>query len=232
AKEKNIKIINSAETPEIAASVSELVFGGLISLIRNIPYADSSTKAAKWEKKACKGVLLDGLLYGKTIGIIGFGRIGHAVAKKALAFDMKVLTYDPHPPKENPKHVQLVELNNLLNRSDIITLHIPSIKGPGGTENFFNAEKIKKCKDGAVVVNTSRAAIWDEQAVVEALKKGKLGGAVVDVFIQEKVDSPSEHVYDQVKEKTILTPHLGSQTVGCQKASAKHLVEKIKEMAL
>ncbi|MFC2153975.1 NAD(P)-dependent oxidoreductase [Candidatus Altiarchaeota archaeon] len=230
AGEKGIEVINSAETPEIAGSVSELVFAGLGALIREIPRADSSTKSGKWEKKKFKSVVLNGLLHGKTFGVIGYGRIGRMVAEKALAYHMNVLIYDVKSSgKDLPSGCEFVGIDKLLANSDVISLHIPSVKGPEGTENFLDAEKILKMKDGAVAVNTSRAAVWDEEAVVNALKSGKLGGVVVDVFTEEKENSPSVKLYEPVQDKVILTPHLGSQTIATQKASSKLLVQRIKE---
>jgi len=202
AEDRSIIVKNTPGASTVA--VAELTMALLLALVRKIPEADSSMKNVKWNKKALKGCEL----YQKTLGLIGSGRIGMAVAKRAQAFEMKVIAYDPYVDDSalikmniEPLH----GLNNLLERADIISLHLPRTKE---TTHLINRETIHRMKDGAILVNVARGGIVDEQALYEALKSGKLEGAAIDVWEKEPTgDSPLFEL-----DNVVLTPHLGAST--------------------
>ena len=223
AEAKGIKVMNtpSASTP----SVAEHTFALLLSLIRSIPQTDNSMKAGKWEKKKFEGVEL----YNKTLGLIGSGRIGLSVAKKAQAFDMKVIAYDPYADEKTlKKHgVTLVKsVDELIKEADVISLHIPKTEE---TKNILNKERIDKMKNGAIIVNAARGGVVDEAALYEALKSGKLFGAALDVFAAE----PPENSPLLTLPNVVLAPHIGAATKEAQDRigieAAKTVVEFFKK---
>ncbi len=200
AKEITVKNTPGAST----VSVAEHTFALLLSLIRQIYKADKSMKQGKWEKKALKGAEL----YKKTLGLIGSGRIGMAVSKRAQAFEMNVIAYDPYVEDSVLKEAGIHPVNSLdelLPMADIISLHIPKTDE---TVHIINSEAINKMKDGAVLINAGRGGTVDEQAVYDALKSGKLKGAALDVFEKEPLENSPLIELDNI----ILTPHLGAST--------------------
>ena len=218
AKSRSIEIINTPEAPSEA--VAELTIGLIFSLLRKIPQADSSTKAKRWEKKQLKGRELA----GKSLGIIGFGRIGHLVGQYGKALGMKILVCDPHG-KEDAKLQEvggkLCSLDELLEQSDIITLHIPHTPE---TEGMLGENEFSRIKRGAFLVNTARAPIIDEKALINSLKNQNLAGAALDVFWYEPPFDSEIITLDNV----ILTPHLGGNTYEAQERIGQLLVKKIK----
>lgn len=217
AKKKGIAVVNSPEAPTIA--VTELVFGAILALMRNIIPADRTMKEGIWEKNLFTG----NELYGKTLGIIGFGRIGREVAIRARAFGMRITAYDPHITREDTRefNAELVELNTILRNSDIITLHLPLTDG---TRNILNEDRLKLMKKSAILVNAARGGIIDEKALYSVLKKGKIKGAALDVFENE----PPVNSKLLTLENVVLTPHLGASTEEAQINSGTVVVEKIR----
>jgi len=217
AKEKGVKVLNTPEAPAIA--VAELTIGLLLSLARQIPRADSSMKEGRWAKKEFRGWQLN----GKTLGVIGLGHIGEKVARLAKAFGMKILiTKRTPPPPEILKELEaeFVPLDELLRRSDIVSLHVPLTPQ---THHRIGEREIQLMKDGAFIINTSRGAVIDEKALFKALKSGKLGGAALDVY---EVEPPEDYSLMKLPN-VICTPHIGAQTVEAQRAAATLLAQKI-----
>ena len=217
-------MINAPEAPTY--SVAELVIGLMIAALRGIPRGDMALKEGKWIKKE----LLGRELNGKTLGIVGFGRIGQEVAKRALAFNMKVLTYDvigELAKKAEELGVEFVgttkeALYKLLKESDIITLHVPLLPS---TYHMIGREEISLMKNGAVIINTSRGGIIDEKALYEALKEGKIAAAALDVFENE----PPTDVSLKLAQlpNVVATPHIGASTEEAQRKAATIIAQKI-----
>jgi D-3-phosphoglycerate dehydrogenase len=213
AKEKGIKVANTPAATTI--SVAEITFGLMLSAVRQLGRANLSMKEHKWEKKALSGTEL----YGKTLGIIGGGRIGQAVAERALAFGMKVLIYDVIKV-ETKLNLKQVSLDELLAQADIITLHTPKqatpILGPG---------EFGKMKNGVIIVNAARGGVVDEAALLEALNSGKVKAAAMDVYAKEPpvdfalIDHPN----------VIASPHIGAAAEEGQKRAGLEVVRILKE---
>jgi D-3-phosphoglycerate dehydrogenase len=200
ATELGILVVNAPTANLVSAT--EHTFALLFALARQVPFADTSMKAGKWDRK------ITGLeLQGKTLGIIGFGRIGQKVAARARAFDMQVLAFDPFLDAAAARRleVELVSLDDLLRRSDAITFHTPLTDQ---TRNLLNRESIATMKKGALVINVGRGGVIDEAALLEALESGHLGGAALDVFSEE----PPKDLTLVRHPKVVATPHLGAQT--------------------
>ena len=218
AKEKGIKVLNAPGAS--AVSVAELVIGMMFALSRHIARGTMDLKEGRWTKKELKGVEIT----GKTLGIIGIGRIGREVAKRALGLGMKVLAYDPYV-KEIDMDVKLVELDELYRRSDYITLHVPLIPQ---TKHMINEEAIKKMKDGVFIINCARGGVVDEKALLDALKSGKVAGAGLDVF---ETEPPTSEVEKELLSlpNVVATPHIGASTKEGQKRVGKEIVQRIFE---
>ncbi|MEJ5166480.1 MAG: D-2-hydroxyacid dehydrogenase [Thermoanaerobaculia bacterium] len=199
AKEKGIEVMN---TPKASTeSVAELAIGLIFALARKIPQADRSMKEGKWEKKAFEGLEVG----GKTLGIIGIGRIGQSVAKKAKDLGMKVLAWDLYIKDSPLPFVKMVSKEELLKESDFISLHIPFEKDKGPT---LGEKEFEIIKEGAFIVNVARGGTVSEKALLEALKGGKIQGAAIDVFEKEPTDN-----MELVKHPNVIcTPHIGAST--------------------
>ncbi len=211
---RNVLVIN---TPGAATvSVAELAIGLMLSVLRKIPKADAGMKAKKWEKKDLTG----SELFGKTVGIVGFGKIGKAVAERILPFGVTVLAMDPHP-KPSPAY-SFVSLEELLRQSDIVTLHTALTEE---TRGMLSRERIALMKPGAVLVNTARGALVDEDALYDSLKGGKLAGAGIDVYSEEPYSSKLCELGN-----VVLTPHLGGDTAEGQARVGKELIERLTEI--
>ncbi len=220
AEKHNIKVINAEEAPSV--TVAELVMGLIISLLRNITVADHLMKEGKWAKSTLRGIELR----GKTIGIIGAGRIGIEVLRRCSAFEMNPIVFDIS--KEQLEKAQQLgaqiepDLDTLLQKADIITIHIPLT---AGSKNLINADKIKKMKDGVFLINAARGGIIDEKALYHALLEGKISGAGLDCYEEEP--SPNTELINL--ENVICTPHLGASTTEAQKTAAYIVAKKIIE---
>ena len=220
AAERDIRVCNCPGMNAIA--VAELAMGLILALDRKIPDNVADLRAGKWKKKfyakAGKG------LKGQTLGIIGAGRIGAELAKRALAFDMKVLYYHIGRQLELVDHPNTAraELDDLLLQSDIISIHVP---GGGATHHLIDERRLALMKDGAVLINTSRAGVIDEAVLIKALKEGKLSGAGLDVYADEPaaesptIDSPVTKV-----PNIYGTHHIGASTEQAQMAVAEEVV--------
>ncbi len=212
-KQKNIIVIN---TPGASTNaVAEHVIGLILALYRYIPKADKSMKSKLWEKKQFMGTEIE----GKTLGIIGFGRIGHAVAQKAKCLGMNVIAYDIRKKESN--YAKIVDLDYLLRTSDIITLHMALVES---THNFMDKGKLSKMKNGSILINTARGGLVDEDALYDALKSNHLFGACLDVYPKEPYTGKLIEL-----DNVVLTPHIAGSTYEAQLKIGKLLVEKIKE---
>jgi D-3-phosphoglycerate dehydrogenase len=197
ARSKGIKVHNTPEASSIA--VAELAFAMMLAIQRNIVRAHNTTKSGDWIKKQLKGQEL----YGKTLGLIGIGLIGTEVAKRAQAFGMNVIA---HRKSDKPsEYAKLVSLDEVLEKSDIISLHTPITEETNG---MINKDTIAKMKDGAILINTARGKLIVDEDLVEALNSGKIRYAGLDVYHSEPLkDSPLQNV-----DNILLIPHLGAQT--------------------
>jgi len=220
AKERGIKVVNSPGAS--SRSVAELVFGLLFAVARRIAFADRRMREGVWAKKQCLGTELE----GKTIGIVGFGRIGYQVAKIANAFGMRVLLYDPYPNEERSKEVggKFVDLETLLSESDVVTLHVPLVEQ---TYHLINEERLRLMKSSAILINAARGAVVDTEALVKALREGWIAGAGLDVFEEEPL--PKDHPLTKL-DNVVLTPHIGASTVEAQMRAGVQVAEQIVEI--
>jgi D-3-phosphoglycerate dehydrogenase len=217
AKAKNIQVINAVEAAMTA--VAELVLALMLSLARQIPRGDRAIRNGEWLKKELKGTELK----GKYLGIIGCGNIGRRLGRLAKGLYMNIIGFDVIPiDEEFSKDVGLMkaDLDTLLQSSDYISLHVPLLDS---THHMINEEKLSLMKNTAKIINTSRGGVIDEDALYEALKNGKLGGAALDVFENEPATNSKLATLDNV----ILTPHIGAQTKEAQSLAANVIAEKI-----
>ncbi|HPC23366.1 MAG: hydroxyacid dehydrogenase [Phycisphaerae bacterium] len=224
ATKKGIKVANCPGMNAIA--VAELVMGHMLNMDRRIADNVADARAHKWNKKEYSKAAG---LKGRTLGIVGVGRIGSAVAKRALAFEMNVLYYDVIPdikPADDP-HCKRASLDDLFKQSDIITLHVP---GTGETKHLVNAERIATMKKGAMIINTSRASVVDEPALIAALKSGHLKAAAVDVYDNEPAADAKEITSPLVDVPNLYgTHHIGASTDQAQAAVAEETVRIVRE---
>jgi D-3-phosphoglycerate dehydrogenase len=207
---------NSITTAEHAISL-------MLALARQIPEADSSTRAGKWEKNRFMGVEI----FGKTLGVIGCGNIGSIVADPAIGLKMKVIAYDPFLSAERALDlgVEKVELDELFRRADFITLHTPLTEH---TRNIIDAAALKRMKKGVRVVNCARGGLVDETALHDALKAGQVAGAAFDVFVEEPATSNPLFSLPNV----VCTPHLGAATSEAQENVALQIAEQMSDYLL
>jgi len=206
ATKKGIIVSNAPEGNTLAAT--EHTIGMMMALARNIPQATASLKKGEWKRSKFMGNEMN----GKTLGVVGFGRIGREVAKRAQALEMKVIAYDPFIPAEvgAAMGVEMMSVAELFTKADVITVHTPLIPS---TTHMVNTESIKTMKDGVRLINCARGGIIDEKALYDAIVSGKVAGAALDVFEQEPPTNSPLLTLDQV----IVTPHLGASTVEAQK---------------
>ncbi len=216
ATKKGIVVVNSPEGNTIAAA--EHTFAMLMSLARNIPQAAASMKLKKWEKSRFIGTEL----YGKTLGVVGAGKIGSRVISYAQAFGMKVVVFDPFVTEEYAKKlgVEVKSLDDVIKTADFITFHIPKNKE---TLHLINKEKISTMKDGVRLVNVARGGIIDENDLKEALISKKVAAAALDVF---EVEPLAENIFAEL-DNVITTPHLGASTLEAQVNVAVDVAEQI-----
>ncbi|MFH1318608.1 MAG: phosphoglycerate dehydrogenase, partial [Candidatus Omnitrophota bacterium] len=222
ATEKGVVVMNSPAGNTI--STCEHTLSMLLALSRNIPQANVSVKSGEWKRSKFMGVEL----YKKTLGIIGLGRIGVEVAKRALSFGMKVIAYDPYLSSDVGKtlKVESVELPVLFQKADFITLHTPI---SDATRHLISDKEFALMKDGVRIINCARGGIIDEDALIKAVKMGKVSGAAFDVFEKEPVDPNSELLK---LDNVIVSPHLGASTEEAQVNVAIEIAESIRDYLL
>jgi D-3-phosphoglycerate dehydrogenase len=199
-------------------STAEHTFSMMMALARKIPQAHATVQAGQWDRKSFQGVEL----YNKTLGIIGMGRIGTEVARRAIAFGMRVLAYDPFLSLSKAKalQVEVVELDDIYSRSDFITLHVPITDQ---TRGMINKDAIAKMKNGVRLINCARGGLIVEADLAEALKAGKVAGAALDVFEAEPPKDSPLLALDNV----VMTPHLGASTAEAQESVGTEVAEQI-----
>ena len=201
-------------------TTAELTFTMILSLARKVPQAHATMVAGKWDRKLFQGVELA----GKTLGVLGMGRIGAEVAKRALAFGMKVVAYDPYLTEERARAIGAefaASLDDVYLNADFITVHMPVTKE---TKEMLNAAAFAKMKPGVKIVNCARGEIISETDLVAALESGKVAGAALDVFAVEPL--PADHPYRK-QPNLILTPHLGASTEEAQEKCGIEVAEVI-----
>lgn len=216
ASRRGIAIVNAPTANSVAAA--EHTLGLLLAVARSIPRADASLRAGEWRRDAFVGVEL----MGKTLGIVGLGRVGREVARRARAFDMDVIAYDPHVDAAVAASlgVSLAPLEGLLSRADVVSLHAPLTEA---TRGLIGRRELRQMRPGAFLVNTARGGLVDEDALADALDAGHLGGAALDVFTGEP--RPSERLTRHLK--VVVTPHLGGSTVEAQARASMEVARAI-----
>ena len=216
AKTHQVTVVNSPTATTIA--VAELTLGLMLAVLREIPRGDAGMKAGVWLKKEMEG----GELWKKTLGVIGFGRIGAAVVQRAAAFDMTILGYDPLIPAEEIQNRggKPVSLDELLAQSDIITLHIPLTTD---SRNLLDAAAFAKMKDGVRIICAARGGVIDEGALLAALESGKVAAAGLDVFAVEPPGLTSLVAHPRV----VCAPHIGAQTGEAQIRAADDIASEV-----
>lgn len=212
-KARGIKVVN---TPGASTNaVAELALALILASFRNVQKAHHQMKQGRWEKKTLTGREIG----GKTLGIIGYGRIGSALAAKAGALGMTVLAYSP-PPRHEDGRARFVEMDELLAQSDVVSLHAGLTDG---TRGIINAGAIARMKAGAFLINTARGELVDEGALYDACKSGKLAGAALDVYSTEPYKGKLLEL-----DNVYFTPHLGASTKEAQERIGTELVSILK----
>ena len=222
ATQRGIVVMNTPSGNTI--STAELTFSMLMALARKIPQAHASMKAGQWNRKDFQGVEL----YGKTLGILGMGRIGSEVARRAIAFGMRVLAYDPYLALSRAKalQVELLELDDLYARSDFVTVHLPMSEE---TRGMIDAAALARMKRGVRVLNCARGGIIREKDLFDAVKSGHVAGAALDVY--ETEPPPPEFPLRDLPQ-VIMTPHLGASTEEAQENVGIEVAEAITDFLL
>jgi D-3-phosphoglycerate dehydrogenase len=213
-------IVVSFTPDQNAISVAEIAIGMMLSLARFIPAADADTKKGNWNRHRYVGTEL----YGKTMGIVGAGKIGYLTARRAMAFGMRVLAFDPFLSRDNillsEVQAELVELDELLARADVVSCHLPATPQ---TVGLLNRDRFMKMKRGALFINTSRGKVVSEPGLIEALKSGIVGGAALDVREKE----PPQLGELETLPNVILLPHIAAFTREAQDRVTAAICEDI-----
>jgi len=216
ATERGVMVVNAPESNILSAAEQTMAL--LLAQARNIPQAHAALIAGRWERSRWEGVEL----HGKTLGIVGLGRVGTLVAQRALAFGMRLLAYDPYVSAERARHlgVELRSLDELAAEADFLTVHLPK---NAETVGLIGAELLSRCKPGIRIVNTARGGIVDEAALAEAIASGRVAGAALDVFAEEPTtESPLFSL-----ESVVVTPHLGASTAEAQDKAGVTIAEQV-----
>lgn len=213
AEQNGIKVRNTPNAS--SSSVAEIILAHMFSLARFLNQSNVTMKAGLWKKKDYVGVELE----GKTLGIIGMGRIGSELAKKCTALGMKIIYFDLMDIKNIDNNYRKVEFDELLRESDFISINI------SGTKSIIGSEELKKVKKGVFIINTSRGKALDEEAIITSLNDGTLGGVGLDVFLEE----PSKNLELINHPKVSLTPHIGASTKEAQMKIGEEVINIIKE---
>jgi len=219
ATEKGILVMNVPGGNTVTAAEHALAL--LFALARNVPQGDASLRRGEWERNRYTGIELT----GRTLGVVGFGRIGQVVADRALGLKMQVVAHDPFVPSFQMEAMGVrcaPTLEDLLGQADIVTLHVP---GGKATRHLIDRNALARMKQGARLINCARGDVVDEEALAEALRSGHLGGAAVDVFSKEPpTDSPLLGL-----PNVVLTPHLGASTHEAQQRVAIAIAEQVRD---
>jgi D-3-phosphoglycerate dehydrogenase / 2-oxoglutarate reductase len=216
ATRRGIVVANAPESNIVSAA--EHTFALLLALSRNIPQAHGALKAGRWERSRYGGIELE----GKALGVLGFGRIGQQVARRALAFGMRVVAHDPFVSRERFRElgVERAETrDDALREADFVTLHLPLTSETRGS---IDAAAFEAMRDGARLVNAARGKLVDEDALVRALSAGKLGGAALDVFVEEPYSGPLLEL-----DNVVVTPHLAASTEEAQDRAGVVVAEQV-----
>lgn len=213
AEQNGIKVRNTPNAS--SSSVAEIILAHMFSLARFLNQSNITMKDGLWKKKDYVGVELE----GKTLGIIGMGRIGSELAKKCTALGMKIIYFDLMDIKNIDNNYRKVEFDELLRKSDFISINI------SGTKSIIGSEELKKVKKGVFIINTSRGKALDEDAIITSLNDGTLGGVGLDVFLEE----PSKNLELINHPKVSLTPHIGASTKEAQMKIGEEVINIIKE---
>ncbi|NNN20055.1 MAG: phosphoglycerate dehydrogenase [Acidimicrobiaceae bacterium] len=216
ATKKGVMVVNAPQSNILSAAEQAMAL--LLAQARNVPQAHAALVNGKWERSKWEGVEL----YGKTLGIIGLGRVGALVAQRALAFGMRLIAYDPFVAKERARQmgVEILSLEEVVAQSDFISIHLPKSKE---TTGLIGTDMLSKAKPGLRIINTARGGIVDEKALYEAITSGKVQGAGLDVFDSEPcTDSPLFTL-----PSVVVTPHLGASTFEAQDKAGVQIAEQV-----
>jgi len=216
ATKAGIVVVNAPTGNTVSAAEQTIAL--MLALARKTAAADASMRKGEWKRSAFTGIELR----GRTLGIVGLGKIGQAVADRARAFEMNVIGYDPFVTAEQAAlhGITFVELDKLIEKADVITVHVPLNKA---TRGLINADNVARLKPGVLLVNVARGGVYDEAAVAQALADGKIAGAAFDVYEKEPpVDSPL-----LTAPNTVLTPHLGASTAEAQVRVAEEACDQV-----
>ena len=218
ASARGILVLNAPGANSI--SVAEHAWALMLASARSITRADADMKAGRWSKRTFQGAELR----GKTLGVVGLGRIGREVVRRARAFDMTVVGHDPFIAAQvaSDLGIELVPLESLVEQSDFITFHLPSTEA---TRGMVNREMLARCKPGARIINTARGDLLDEAALTEAIEEGRIGGAALDVFREEP---PSDTTLTG-RPDVVATPHIGAATAEAQELVSVEAVTSVRE---
>ena len=216
ATRRGVAVVNAPTGNTMAAAEHTIAL--LLALARHVPQADASLKRGEWRRSEFMGVEVR----GKVLGIIGLGRVGSQVARRALGLDMRVLAFDPFVAAERAarQSIELTTLDDLLQQSDFLTVHTPLIQG---TRSLLGPRELGRLKPGARLLNVARGGLIDEAALLSAVEEGRVAGAALDVFSQE----PPEQGSLVAHPKIITTPHLGASTTEAQAEVAREVVEQV-----
>jgi D-3-phosphoglycerate dehydrogenase / 2-oxoglutarate reductase len=218
ATERGVAVLNAPAGNTVSAA--ELTMALLLAVVRRIPGADRSMRQGEWDRSSFSGIEL----YGKTLGLVGAGRIGGEVARRAQAFGMDVLAYDPFLSEERAAalNLELAALEDVIRRADVLSIHVPLTESTAG---LIGAQELASMKPGAILVNAARGGVVDEEALWDALEGGHLGGAALDVFEQEPL--PADHPLRSARN-VVLTPHLGAATREAQQNVAVEIAAAVR----
>jgi D-3-phosphoglycerate dehydrogenase len=216
ATKQGVMVVNAPQSNVLSAAEHSMAL--ILSIARNVPQAHSALTAGRWERSKWEGIELA----GKTLGILGLGRIGTLVAQRARAFDMRLVAYDPYVSAERGRElgVEMTTLERVVEQADVLTIHLPKNKE---TTGIINADMLKRAKRSLRIVNVARGGIADEADLAEALRNGTIAGAALDVFTKEPVtDSPLFGLGN-----IVVTPHLGASTREAQDRAGEVVADMV-----
>ena len=216
ATKQGVMVVNAPQSNVLSAAEHTMAL--ILSIARNVPQAHSALTAGRWERSKWEGIELA----GKTLGILGLGRIGTLVAQRARAFDMRLVAYDPYVSAERGRElgVEMTTLERVVEQADVLTIHLPKNKE---TTGIINADMLKRAKRSLRIVNVARGGIADEADLAEALRNGTIAGAALDVFTKEPVtDSPLFGLGN-----IVVTPHLGASTREAQDRAGEVVADMV-----